>query len=115
LRQAHRWRLVAENVAAATDPPKATPEEMKPLDAEQAKALLAAAKDDRLESLYVLAVTAGLQIGELLGLAWEDVDIERGTLRVRRTLSGRRAGRASRHPRTGGVATSSSPPKQSTP
>jgi integrase len=33
-----------------------------------------------------LAVTAGLRRGELLGLAWKDVDFERGTLQVRRTL-----------------------------
>jgi integrase len=40
-----------------------------------------------LEALYVLAITAGLRQGELLGLKWEDVDLESGTLQVRRTLS----------------------------
>jgi integrase len=39
-----------------------------------------------LEAVYVLAVTAGLRISELLGLKWEDVDLERGVLHVRRTL-----------------------------
>jgi integrase len=48
--------------------------------------LLSAAAEERYAALYVLAVTAGLRRGELLGLAWEDIDLERGVLQVRRTL-----------------------------
>ena len=36
----------------------------------------------------MLAIHCGLRQGELLGLKWDDVDLERGTLQVRRTLSG---------------------------
>jgi integrase len=43
--------------------------------------------EERFETLYVLAVTAGLRQGELLGLKWEDVDLEDGVVRVRRTLA----------------------------
>ena len=46
----------------------------------------------RLEALYVLAVTAGLRQGELLGLKWEDIDFERETLQVRRALLGSKKG-----------------------
>ncbi len=35
----------------------------------------------------MLAVTTGLRQGELLGIKWEDVDLEDGVLRVRRTLA----------------------------
>ena len=35
----------------------------------------------------MLAVGTGMRQGELLGLKWEDVDLEAGTLQVRRTLS----------------------------
>ena len=86
LKQAYRWRLVGENVAATTDPPKPQPKEIGPLDAVQAKALLSAARGHRLEALFVLAVTAGLRIGELLALRREDADLDDGTLGVRRTL-----------------------------
>jgi integrase len=48
--------------------------------------LLTKAKGDRFEALYVVAVTAGLRQGELLGLMWEDVDLDSGVLQVRHTL-----------------------------
>ena len=35
----------------------------------------------------MLAVTAGLRRGELLALRWDDLDLERGTLRVARSLT----------------------------
>ena len=35
------------------------------------------------EALYVLALTTGLREGELLGLRWRYVDLERGALQVR--------------------------------
>jgi integrase len=87
LEHAHKRSLVPQNAASKTDPPKVRPPEIHPLDAEQTKALLSAARGERLEALYVGAVTAGLRIGELLGLRWEDVHLETGTMRVARTLS----------------------------
>ncbi len=42
--------------------------------------------DNRLEALYVLALATGLRQGELLGLRWDDVDIEQGGLTVRYQL-----------------------------
>jgi integrase len=62
-------------------------EDMQPLTAEQAPVLFDAAKGNRLESLYVLAVMTGLRQGELLGRKWDDIDLEAGTLQVRRTLT----------------------------
>ena len=54
---------------------------------EQAKAFLEVASEDRFWALYVLAFTTGLRRGELLGLRWEDLDLERGVVRVRRSLT----------------------------
>jgi integrase len=87
LEHAHKRNLVPLNAASKTVPPKVRPPEIHPLDAEQAKTLLEAAQGERLEALYVVAVSAGLRIGELLGLRWTDVDLERASLRVARTLS----------------------------
>ncbi len=47
---------------------------------------LTVAADDRLEALYVLAVSTGMRQGELLGLRWRDVDLEDGVLRVTGTM-----------------------------
>jgi len=86
LRQAERWGLVARNVVALVDPPRGARREMTTLSAEQARALIHAAKDDRYGALYVVAVTSGMRQGELLGLRWRDVDLTAGTVHVRTTL-----------------------------
>ena len=103
LDQAVRWGIVQRNVCKATTPPKPDSEEIKPLDAEQARQFLRAAGGDRFEALYVLAVTAGMRIGELLALRWQDVDLEteRATLRVRRTKSTAKSGPAFTTPKNG--------------
>ena len=88
LKQAAADGLAPRNVASALAPPKPTKKkEIRPLDRDQVKALLEAARGERLEALYIVAVMMGLREGELLGLKWEDVDLEAGTLSVRRSLS----------------------------
>jgi integrase len=59
---------------------------MMVFDREQARRFLDAARGDRFEALYVLAMAAGLRQGELLGLKWANLDLEKGTLSVRRSL-----------------------------
>jgi len=88
LEQAVRWNLIPRNPAALTDPPKARQEEIKPLDPEEARTFLRAAGEieDPYEALYVLSLTAGLRMGEALGLNWSDIDLEAATLRVNRQL-----------------------------
>ncbi|MCP3987692.1 MAG: site-specific integrase [Actinomycetia bacterium] len=63
------------------------------LTAEEAAAVLHAAKGDELEALFWLAIKYGLRLGELLDLKWEDVDFESGELHVRqaKTAAGVRA------------------------
>jgi integrase len=100
LKQAVHDGLVPRNATEAVKPPQVRREEMHPLDPEQVKVLFAAARGDRLEALYVLAVTTGLQQGELLGLKWEDVDLEEGALRVRRTLTTTKDGPVLSAPKT---------------
>jgi integrase len=52
-----------------------------------AQQFLAAARGHRLEALFILALSTGMRRGELLALKWQDLDLERGTLQVRRILS----------------------------
>ncbi len=87
LDRALRWSLVHRNATEAVKAPRPAPQEMRPLSADEARRLLEAAREDKLHALYVLAVTTGMRQGELLGLAWRDVDLERGVVQVRRTLA----------------------------
>jgi integrase len=86
LEKALELRLIPRNPAASARPPKIRQEEITPLDVEQTRVLLAAAKGDRFECLYVLSLTCGLRMGEALGLKWSDIDLDAGTLRVHRQL-----------------------------
>jgi integrase len=85
LAQAVSDGLIPRN-AAAIKAPRPDPEEMHPLSADEASALLKAARGERFEALYVLAITTGLRRGELLGLRWRDVDLEHSVLQVGRAL-----------------------------
>jgi integrase len=87
LDQAVNWNLIPRNVTEAVNAPRPAPKEMRPLSPDEARKLLETARGDSLEALYVLAVHTGMRQGELLGLKWEDVDLEGGVIRIRRTLT----------------------------
>ncbi len=87
LKDALRSGLVVRNVCEAVDPPRIARREMQTLDLKQTNDLLAEAANDRLESLYWVAIATGLRMGELFGLQWQDVDLKAGTLSVCRTQS----------------------------
>ncbi len=86
LGQAVRWGMLPRNACDAVTRPRAPRQTMQALAPDQVVRLLEAAKGDRLEALYILAVTTGLRQGELLGLQWEDVDLAGAALHVRHTL-----------------------------
>ena len=104
LSQAVSDALVQRN-AAQVKAPRPEKKEIKPLSQEQARKLIATAHDagDRYAALYVLALHAGLREGELLGLQWEDLDLDATapTLQVRRTLSETRTGPKFEFPKSG--------------
>jgi integrase len=92
--------LVPRNAAAVKAPRPERPE-IHPLSPKQARALIAASRGDRFHSLYVVALHCGLREGELLGLRWNDVDLDAGALQVRRTLSETRTGHKFEKPKNG--------------
>src|SRR5215217_3530329 len=93
--------LIPRNFTEGIRAPKPKKKEVNALSPEQARAFLEAARADRFEALYVLAIHCGLREGELLGLRWNDVDLEAGTLSVRRTLSETRIGHIFEQPKNG--------------
>jgi len=88
LGQAMRWGVVVRNVADLVTAPRRSTPEMHALTPEEANRLLEAASGERLEALYVLAVTCGLRLGEIQALRWHDVDLDGARVRVTTTYQG---------------------------
>ena len=86
LGQAERWGMVPRNVARLVSPPRVPRAEVTPLTPDQARVFLDSCTGDRIEALYVLALSLGLRQGEVLGLTWDDIDFESGEVRVRMQL-----------------------------
>jgi integrase len=93
LKDALRWNFIARNVCDAVTPPRRDRYEIQPLTVEQAQQFLAAAQGHPLEALFVLAVSTGMRRGEILAIKWQDIDLSKGTLHVRRIFTRRKGDR----------------------
>ncbi len=82
LKEAMSLGLVARNVTEAVKPPKAKRPQITAWDADALRRFMAVAEQDGCSPLWLLAAHTGLRQGELLGLRWRDVNLERGLLRV---------------------------------
>jgi integrase len=89
LRLAVRMELLGRNVADAVRPPKRVRSKLTPPTPEQAAQLLnaAVATGDRLAALWAVGIFSGCRPGELLALSWEDVNLEAGSIVIRRNLT----------------------------
>jgi integrase len=79
--------LLARNPAALVARPGRERHDARHLDADAVAAILRAAQGFRYHTALLLIASTGLRKGECLGLAWEQVDLEAGTLRVAGTLT----------------------------
>jgi integrase len=86
LRQGERWGMVSRNAASLAAPPRVSRREIRPLTPDQARRFVEAIRGDRLEALYLMAIGTGLRQGEILGLAWKDVDMDAAVVTVRHAL-----------------------------
>jgi len=79
--------IVVRNVATLVDPPREVQNhEPHVFTPEQARRFLDTVKGHRLEALFSVALSLGLREGEVLGLRWQDIDLNTGSLSVRRQL-----------------------------
>jgi integrase len=101
-----RGRLARNPVKLARTPTHET-EEVEPFTVAEAKRILAAAKHGRNGASWSMRLALGLRQGEVLGLQWSDIDLDNGTVRIRRQLQrltwehGCGAPTQCIHPRTG--------------
>ena len=87
LADAERDGLVVRNVARLARPPRVEQREMRALTPAEVRLLTEATAGDRYGPLYAFAVGTGLRLGEVLGLRWQDVDFEAGTITVQRAMA----------------------------
>lgn len=93
LSSAVRDELIDETPARLLELPAVDAQEFKPWEAAQVGHFLDVAAGHRLGALFEVAVFTGLRRGELLHLAWTDVDLARRELRVRRDTTKTDAGK----------------------
>jgi integrase len=82
LNDAVQWGLLGTNPALRASVPKRRRVQLRVWSPEEAAVFVAAVGNDRLAACWLLALTAGLRRGELAGLRWEDLDLDRAALRV---------------------------------
>lgn len=82
--------LLGRNPAARAKPPtakEARPPEMHPWTAEQLRAFLAwSAEESQLHAAWHVLAYTGMRRGELLALRWRDIDLDAGTISIRRSV-----------------------------
>jgi integrase len=79
---------VARNVCTLVDAPSVRHEEVQPLTKDDARKVLAAATG-RNAARWSVALALGLRQGEALGLQWDAIDLDAGTMRIRQALQRR--------------------------
>ena len=87
MKDAVRWNQIMRSPADAADPPRSSSAdcEMKVWSAQELKAFLTAQRESRLYPLWLTLATTGMRRGEVLGLRWEDLDLEAQSISIRQT------------------------------
>jgi integrase len=86
LTRAMREELLVRNVARLVELPEWQRCTVRPWSADEARQFLAVSRSDPLYPAFVMLILYGLRRGEALGLRWEDIDFDAGTIQVRRQL-----------------------------
>lgn len=83
LSAACREELIMRNVATLVEPPSVETHEISPWSLNETLDFLTAAREDPLYAAFVLAIALGFRRGEIVGLRWENLDLEKREIRVR--------------------------------
>ena len=88
LSDAEAQDLIVSNPVRRARPPRVEPPSLTVPTADEARRLVAAATGHRLFPLWATLAVTGARLGEVLGLRWTDVDLDRRLLVIQQTLSG---------------------------
>jgi integrase len=84
LGEAERRGRIVRNPAKLAKAPRLDEREIEPYTVDEVQELLRVAGKRRLAARWAIALALGLRQGEVLGLRWTDVDLDTGTMWVRR-------------------------------
>jgi len=87
LEKAAKLEYIPKNPAAGSELPKLEQKEIHPLDDQQVAILLNSAKGEDIEHLITVALFTGCRLSELLGLTWDAVDFQKGTITINKQLA----------------------------
>ncbi len=87
LSDAVKWGAANRNPADAAEPPRVRARhQLKVWNADELRRFLRHVEKDRLYAAWLLSATTGARRGELLGLRWQDVDLDAATAAISQTL-----------------------------
>lgn len=78
--------LIRTNPANNCNLPRIVKPDLKPLNEEQIKAFMTAIHGHRFEALYLVTLFTGMREGEVLGLTWDCVNFDKGTILIKKQL-----------------------------
>lgn len=100
LDQAVKEKLVVRNYADHVTLPRIIQKQVVPLTDEEIERLFKAAENHRLYPALVLEFGTGLRRGELLGLTWKNVNLNKGSISITQSYVKTKAGNLMQEPKT---------------
>ena len=81
-----KWNLVTRNVGIAVEPPRAPKKEMKALSTGETHRFLDNCTTEPWRTIFHTLIWTGIRRSELLGLQWNDLDLDMAFMTIRRSL-----------------------------
>jgi len=86
LQQACEIFYINANPSNACKLPRVEKSKIKPLDENEISAFIKAIKGHQFENLFLVTLFTGMRQGEILGLTWDSVDLQNGTILIYQQL-----------------------------
>ncbi len=86
LNEAVKWELIYRNPCQSVTPPKVQRKIPKVWTIDQAQTFLGAVRDHQYFGIYLIALTTGSRRGEILGMEWENIDWNKSTISIKKTV-----------------------------
>lgn len=87
--RAVEWKVIKENPVASIKKPKVESKKAKVYSEEQVGILMGciANEDSKWQMIITLAISTGMRRGEILGLEWNHLDLEKGKIHIQQSLT----------------------------